>query len=54
MVLENIFPQDERVEKEIASLMEEGHEIRIATYSFDPAAFSEVYQGYTIYRRACL
>lgn len=51
MVLENIFPQDERVEKEIASLMEEGHEIRIATYSFDPAAFSEVYQGYTIYRR---
>lgn len=51
MVLENVFPQDERVEKEIASLMEAGHEIRIATYSFENVGFSEVYRGYTIYRR---
>lgn len=51
MVLENIFPQDERVEKEIASLLEQGHEIRIATYSFKQTDYQQVYGGYTIYRR---
>lgn len=51
MVLESVFPQDERVEKEIASLTEEGHEVRIATYSFNPAPFEEMCQNYVIYRR---
>lgn len=50
MLLESVFPQDERVEKEIASLLEAGHELRIATYSFDQTPFEEPYQGYTIYR----
>jgi glycosyltransferase involved in cell wall biosynthesis len=51
MVLEAVFPQDERVEKEIASLMAEGHEVRIATYSFQDTGFREEYEGYIIYRR---
>lgn len=51
MVLENAFPQDERVEKEIASLLGVGHEVRIATYAFEKSPFEETYQGYTIYRK---
>lgn len=51
MVLENVFPQDERVEKEIASLMGSGHDVRIATYSFKNTGFEERYMGYTIYRK---
>jgi len=51
MVLESVFPQDERVEKEIASLLEAGHELRIATYSFVPCSFREEYNGYQIYRK---
>lgn len=50
MVLESVFPQDERVEKEIASLLGAGHEVRIAVYSFENPPFEEVYHGYTIYR----
>ncbi len=50
MVLESVFPQDERVEKEIASLLGAGHEVRIAVYAFEQPPFEEVYQGYTIYR----
>ena len=51
MVLESVFPQDERVEKEIASLTEEGHEVRIATYSFTQSSSEQLYQNYVIYRR---
>jgi glycosyltransferase involved in cell wall biosynthesis len=51
MLLERDFPQDERVEKEIVSLLEAGHEVRIATYSFSQRPFEEASQGYTIYRR---
>lgn len=51
MVLEGVFPQDERVEKEIVSLREKGHDVRIATYSFISLPFSEEYEGYTIYRK---
>jgi len=51
MLLESVFPQDERVEKEIASLLEAGHEVRIATYSFAECKFEEEYSGYTIYRK---
>lgn len=51
MVLEGIFPQDERVEKEIASLLSDGHEVRIATYAFEKVQYMEKYQCYTIYRK---
>ena len=51
MLLEGVFPQDERVEKEIASLLAAGHEVRIATYAFQSTDFSEEYNGYTIYRK---
>jgi len=51
MLLESVFPQDERVEKEIVSLLEAGHEVRIATYSFAETEFEEPYSGYTIYRK---
>jgi len=51
MVLEGVFPQDERVEKEIASLRGKGHNVRIATYSFNPLPFKEEFEGYIIYRR---
>jgi glycosyltransferase involved in cell wall biosynthesis len=51
MVLEGVFPQDERVEKEIGSLMDAGHQVRIATYAFEKTAFSSAYDGYIIYRR---
>lgn len=51
MLLENTFPQDERVEKEISSLIEMGHELRIATYSFKPTSFTEEYNEYIIYRK---
>jgi len=51
MVLEGFFPQDERVEKEIASLLTEGHEVRIATYAFKRAHYKEEYSGYVIYRK---
>lgn len=51
MLLEREFPQDERVEKEIVSLMEAGHEVRIATYTFSQRPDAESYQGYTIYRK---
>lgn len=51
MLLDRVFPQDERVEKEIHSLLEAGHEVRIATYSFEEAAFLDKSQGYPIYRK---
>jgi glycosyltransferase involved in cell wall biosynthesis len=51
MLLEGVFPQDERVEKEIASLVEAGHELRIATYAFDDTPVEETYGAYTIYRK---
>ena len=34
MLLENEFPPDERVEKEIADLLKSGFEVAIATYTF--------------------
>ncbi|MEN8202210.1 MAG: glycosyltransferase family 4 protein [Bacteroidota bacterium] len=51
MLLERVFPEDERVEKEIASLLDAGHELRIATYSFSESEFEESFSGYTIYRK---
>ncbi len=51
MVLEKEFPQDERVEKEIRSLLNEGHEVRIATYSLGALPSREEYEGYLIYRK---
>ena len=51
MVLEKAFPQDERVEKEIGSLLGAGHDVRIATYSFKERDFEDSSLGYTIYRK---
>jgi len=51
MILEREFPPDSRVEKEISSLMEAGHEVAIATYTFINGPGVERKYGYTIYRR---
>ena len=51
MLLERDFPPDERVEKEIASLLKCGFQVDIATYTFSDKASIEKYNGYTIYRR---
>jgi len=51
MLLERDFPPDERVEKEIASLLKNGFLVDIATYTFSDKAPVEKYNGYTIYRR---
>ncbi len=51
MLLDRVFPQDERVEKEIRSLMEAGHEVRIATFSIEESEFQDSSQGYIIYRK---
>lgn len=51
MLLERDFPPDERVEKEIASLIKQGFFIDIATYTFSNKAPVEKHNGYTIYRR---
>lgn len=51
MILENEFPPDERVEKEIADLQKSGFEVAIATYTFKNKPKEEKHNGYTIYRK---
>jgi hypothetical protein len=51
MILENEFPPDERVEKEIAVLQNSGFELAIAAYTFKNKPNIEKYNGYTIYRK---
>ena len=51
MILENEFPPDERVEKEIADLQKSGFELAIAAYTFKNKPSDEKYNGYTIYRK---
>jgi glycosyltransferase involved in cell wall biosynthesis len=51
MVLESEFPPDERVEKEIESLLHIGISVSIAVYTFSGRPSKEVYKGYTIYRK---
>lgn len=51
MTLESEFPPDERVEKEISSLLSAGFEVCIATYTFGERKEEESCNGYTIYRK---
>lgn len=51
MLLDRVFPQDERVEKEILSLTKAGHEVRIATYTFEETEFQDKSLDYIIYRK---
>lgn len=51
MVLENEFPTDDRVEKEIESLQRIGYEVSIAVLTFTNRPSVESYKGYTIYRK---
>ncbi len=52
MVLESEFPPDERVEKEIATLIQHGFSLCIAAYTFTGRPEEESFRGYTIYRRS--
>jgi glycosyltransferase involved in cell wall biosynthesis len=51
MVLDKEFPSDERVEKEIRSLQENGFTVAIAVYTFGSRPLQENFNGYTIYRK---
>lgn len=51
MVLESEFPPDERVEKEIESLLQIGISVSIAVYTFSARPLMENYRGYTVYRK---
>lgn len=51
MTLESEFPPDERVEKEIASLLKAGFEVCIATYTFGGRPAEERLNGFTVYRK---
>ncbi len=51
MVLENEFPNDDRVEKEIESLQRIGYEVHVAVLTFINKPKFEVYKDYTIYRK---
>ena len=51
MVLENEFPTDDRVEKEIESLQRIGFDVSIAVLTFTNKPSVESYKGYTIYRK---
>lgn len=51
MVLDAEFPSDERVEKEIESLIQAGFEVNIAVYTFTDRPLVEHFNKYKIYRR---
>jgi glycosyltransferase involved in cell wall biosynthesis len=51
MVLEVEFPEDNRVEKEIRSLMDAGHDITIACLTREGRPVKESYDGYSIRRK---
>lgn len=51
MILENEFPPDKRVEKEIESLIAAGNEVDIACYTREGKPEEEEKTGYTIYRK---
>lgn len=50
MVLEHEYPSDTRVENEIESLIEGGHEVHVACYTLKGAKQNDNYLGATIYR----
>lgn len=51
MVLDKEFPPDERVEKEIHTLQENGFTVSVATCTFKKLPEEEDFNGYTIYRK---
>ena len=51
MTLEVDFPPDDRVEKEALSLIEAGHEVDIACYTFSGKPRFEFYKGIRIFRK---
>ncbi len=51
MVLDKEFPPDERVEKEIHTLKENGFTVSVATCTFKSLPGEEHFNGYTIYRK---
>ena len=51
MLLEADFPPDVRVEKEALSLINKGHEVTVATYTFDNNKLAETIDGINILRR---
>jgi glycosyltransferase involved in cell wall biosynthesis len=51
MVLAGEFPPDERVEKEIESLLKAGFTVAIAAYTMQNKPVVELYNNYIIYRR---
>jgi glycosyltransferase involved in cell wall biosynthesis len=51
MVLDKEFPPDERVEKEIESLIRAGYHVSIAVYTRKGSESKEIVNNYTIYRK---
>ena len=51
MILDREYPPDIRVENEIESLTEQGHELHIACYSRKGRKSKESYNGHTIHRK---
>lgn len=51
MIIDKVFPEDERVEKEIISLLSAGHEVRVASYTFAKTDFRDDSLDYINYRR---
>lgn len=52
MLLEVDFPPDNRVEKEAISLIEAGHKVDMACYTFLGKASKEQYKGITLFRKS--
>ena len=53
MILTSFFPPDSRVEKEAASLANEGHEVHILCYSKLNQKKVEIFKYYTVHRINC-
>ena len=51
MLLEVDFPPDNRVEKEALSLIDAGHEVDIACYTFSDRPGEENFKGIRLYRK---
>ena len=51
MVVESEFPPDDRVEKEALSLINDGHQVAIACYTFKKPVSAQNYRGIIIFRK---
>lgn len=50
MLLASEYPTDNRVEKEIESLIKDGHQVDLACYTRTGKVLREEFEGYTVYR----